>query len=129
MGLPGSGKSYLCERLSKLIDATWINADQVRKDANDWDFSPEGRLRQSNRMRKLSEKAISEGKHALADFVCPTKEARKLFGADFTIWMDTIKKGRFDDTNQMFVKPEKFNFHVTTQDAKVWASKIAEDLK
>ena len=29
----------------------------------------------------------------------------------------------------MFVKPEKYNFHVTTQDAKLWAPKIAEELK
>ncbi len=64
----------------------------------------------------------------MADFVCPTREARKLFGADYTIWMDTIEKGRFDDTNQMFVKPEKYNFHVTSQNAKIWAPKILEDL-
>ena len=62
-------------------------------------------------------------------FICPTPEARKLFPSDYIIWVDTIKEGRFEDTNQMFVKPEKFNFHVTTQDAKLWASKIKEDLK
>ena len=65
----------------------------------------------------------------MADFVCPTREARKLFGADYTIWMDTIEKGRFDDTNKMFVKPEKYNYHVTTQDAKNWAPKILKEIK
>ena len=29
----------------------------------------------------------------------------------------------------MFVKPDKYNFHVTSQDAKVWAPKILEDLE
>ena len=107
MGLPGSGKSYLCARLSKIIDAKWINADQVRKEANDWDFSPQGRIRQSNRMRKFSEKAINEGKHALADFVCPTNKTRTDFKADFVIWMNTISKGRFKNTNKIFQAPKK----------------------
>ena len=122
MGLPGSGKSYFSERLSKLINATWLNADQVRKDSNDWDFSPEGRLRQSNRMRKLAEKAISEGKHALADLVCPTKKTRIDFKADFTIWMNTISKGRFEDTNKMFQAPEKneVNFVIKEKNADLY---------
>ena len=80
-------------------------------------------------MRDLAKKLRDKGNYVVADFVCPTKEARKLFGADFTIWMDTIEKGRFDDTNQMFVKPEKYDFHVTTQDAKLWASKIIKEIK
>ena len=29
----------------------------------------------------------------------------------------------------MFVKPEKFDFHVTNQDAKAWATQIAEKIK
>ena len=49
MGLPGSGKTYLAERLQPLIDAAWYNADVVRKMANDWDFSSKGRIRQSMR--------------------------------------------------------------------------------
>ena len=131
MGLPGSGKSYLCERLSKLINATWLNADQVRKDANDWDFSPEGRLRQSNRMRKLSEKAISEGKHALADFVCPTKKTRIDFKADFVIWMNTISKGRFEDTNKMFQAPEKneVDFVIKEKNADLYKFLVADKIE
>ena len=74
-------------------------------------------------------KIKKEGNNVIADFICPTPEARKLFPADYIIWVDTIKEGRFEDTNQMFVKPENFDFHVTTQDAKLWASKIKEDLK
>ena len=129
MGLPGSGKTTLASELAPLINAKRINADEVRKAANDWDFSKEGRTRQSKRMADLAKKIKTEGHYVVADFICPTPEARSLFPADYTIWVDTIKEGRFEDTNQMFVKPEKYNFHVTTQDAKLWASKIAEDLK
>ena len=105
------------------------NADIVRTAANDWDFSKEGRKRQAKRMADLALKLKSDGNNVIADFICPTPEARKLFPADYIVWVDTIKAGRFDDTNQMFVKPEKYNFHVTTQDAKIWAPKILEDLK
>lgn len=45
--------------------------------------------------------------------VCPTEETRKNFDADIVIWMDTIKQGRFEDTNQMFQKPERVDFHIT----------------
>jgi len=129
MGLPGAGKTTLANELAKVITCKRLNADEIRKAANDWDFSEEGRKRQARRMSDAAIKIKNEGNNVIADFICPTPEARELFPADYIVWVDTIKEGRFDDTNQMFVKPEKFNFHVTTQDAKVWASKIAEDLK
>jgi len=129
MGLPGAGKTTLANELAKLITCKRLNADEIRKVANDWDFSEEGRKRQARRMSDAALKIKSEGNNVIADFICPTPEARKLFPADYVAWVDTIKKGRFEDTNQMFVKPEKYDCHVTTQDAKVWASKIAEDLK
>ena len=129
MGLPGAGKTYLANILHNIIDAVWINADKVRREANDWDFSLEGRKRQAKRMKDLADKALKNNKHVIADFVCPTPQTRKDFNADFVIWMDTIKEGRFDDTNKMFVKPEKYDFHVTTQDAKNWAPKILKEIK
>ena len=129
MGLPGSGKTTLASELVPLLKAIWINNDKVRREANDWDFSKDGRTRQAKRMSDLAEKYKKEGSYVVCDFICPTPEARKLFNADNIIWVDTIKKGRFDDTNAMFVKPEKFDFHVTTQDAKIWAKKIAEKIK
>ena len=129
MGLPGAGKTTLANELAKLIDCKRLNADEIRKAANDWDFSEEGRKRQAKRMSDAALKIKKEGNNVIADFICPTPEARELFPADYIIWVDTIKKGRFEDTNQMFIKPDKFNFHVTTQDAKLWASKIKEDLK
>ncbi len=129
MGLPGAGKTTLANELSKLIECKRLNADEIRKVANDWDFSEEGRKRQARRMSDAALKIKKEGNNVIADFICPTPAARELFPADYIIWVDTIKEGRFEDTNQMFIKPEKFNFHVTTQDAKLWASKIKEDLK
>ena len=129
MGLPGSGKTTLASELAPLISAIRINADEVRKAANDWDFSESGRKRQAKRMSDLAQKKKKEGNYVIADFICPTPAARSLFPADYIVWVDTIKKGRFDDTNAMFVKPEKFDFHVTTQNAKKWAIQIAEKIK
>ena len=129
MGLPGAGKTTLADELAPMINAKRLNADQVRKAANDWDFSAEGRKRQAKRMADFALKLKSDGNNVIADFICPTPEARKLFPADYVVWVDTIKAGRFDDTNQMFVKPDKYNYHVTSQDAKTWAPKILKDLK
>ena len=129
MGLPGAGKTTLANELATLVNSKRLNADEVRRAANDWDFSEEGRKRQAKIMSDSAFKIKSEGSNVIADFICPTTEARKLFPADYIVWVDTIKKGRFEDTNQMFVKPEKYDFHVTTQDAKLWASKIAKDIK
>ena len=129
MGLPGSGKTTLADELAPLINAKRLNADEVRKKANDWDFSEEGRKRQAKRMADFALKLKEDGNFIVADFICPTPEARALFPADFIIWVDTIKEGRFDDTNKMFVKPEKFDYLVTTQDAKNWAPKIIKEIK
>lgn len=112
--MPGSGKSTLAEPLAKKLDGVWLNADQVRKKYNDWDFTIEGRMRQALRMKHLSEGIVMAGKVAVVDFICPTKEARQLFEPDYTVWMDTIRSGRYDDTNKIFEKPEinTINYHV-----------------
>ena len=128
MGLPGSGKTTLANELGPMLKAKRLNADEVRKEANDWDFSEEGRKRQSKRMADFAVKLKDAGNFVVADFICPTPEARNLFPADYLIWMDTIKEGRFDDTNKMFIKPEKFDYHVTTQDAKHWAPIIFREI-
>ena len=104
MGLPGSGKTYLTERLVPLLEAAWYNADKVRTMANDWDFSESGRLRQSMRMKTFADFEKANG---------PTKETRENFEPDIVIWLDTISSGRFEDTNKIFQKPESVDFHVT----------------
>jgi len=104
-GLPGSGKSTLAEPFAKDIGGVWINADDVRAEYDDWDFSLEGRIRQAQRMRHLSDGVVMAGKIAIADFVCPTMRTRQEFSADYSVWMDTIKLGKYEDTNQLFEKP------------------------
>tara|TARA_B100001057_G_scaffold33086_1_gene30063 strand:- start:90 stop:503 length:414 start_codon:yes stop_codon:yes gene_type:complete len=129
MGLPGAGKTTLANELAPMINAKRLNADEVRKAADDWDFSSEGRIRQAKRMAEFALKLKAEGNYVIADFIAPTPEARNLFPADYIIWVDTIKEGRFDDTNKMFVKPDKFDFHVTSQNAASWAPKILLEIK
>jgi adenylylsulfate kinase len=128
MGLPGSGKSYLADKLVSKIDAVWLNADRVREEANDWDFSVEGRQRQAKRMNDLAQKALNENKNVVADFVCPTVKTRKDFGADYTVWVDTIKEGRFEDTNKVFEKPDEYDFRVPTQNAELWSIRISDEI-
>jgi len=111
-GLPGSGKSTLAEPFAELIGGVWINADKVRTQYNDWDFSAEGRIQQAQRMRHLADGVVLAGKIAVADFVCPTERARAEFAPDYTVWMDTIKAGQYDDTNAMFEQPLEYNYHV-----------------
>lgn len=129
MGLPGSGKSTLAEPFARLIGGIWLNADKIREEYNDWDFTPEGRNRQALRMRYLADGVIKAGRIAVADFVCPTEAARYQFDADYTIWMDTIKKGRFEDTNRIFETPTKVDYHVSSwfDDTHEQLSKIVKD--
>jgi adenylylsulfate kinase len=111
-GLPGSGKSTLAKPLAELLGGVWINADEIRKTYNDWDFSLEGRHRQAQRMRYLADGVELAGKIAVADFVCPTEATRAHFGADYTVWMDTIDESRYSDTNTIFEPPVNVDYHV-----------------
>ena len=141
MGLPGSGKTYLATALKSYIEnnsdfynvpteslygnratVSWFNADDVRKRYNDWDFSPEGRIRQSHRMRELADATGDD--FAICDFVAPLVEMRNNFKADWTVWVDTIESGRFEDTNRAFVPPDVYDFRVTEQNAERWAEFI-----
>jgi adenylylsulfate kinase len=126
MGLPGAGKTTLAEALQTKLPASHYNADEVRSLYNDWDFSPEGRIRQSKRMRELCDKDSAE--YAIADFVAPLADMRNNFKADWTIWVDTIREGRYADTNAMFQEPEVYDFRITEQDAEKWADFIAQHI-
>ena len=146
MGLPGSGKTYLAERLKRYLEdhirplnehslrpiadaqisVAWLNADDIRKRYNDWDFSHEGRIRQSQRMRDLADAVDTD--YAIVDFVAPLVEMRNNFKADWTIWIDTIEKGRFEDTNKMFVPPEVYDFRITEQNAEKWVEFVGEHI-
>ena len=128
MGLPGSGKTTLAKLLVPMFNAVWLNADKVREEANDWDFSEMGRSIQANRMRRLADEAIKNNRNVIADFVCPLKHNREDFNPDYIVWMDTIKEGRFEDTNKMFEEPHNFNIQVTHKDAPMWAYLIKQDI-
>ena len=127
-GLPGSGKTTLAKPFAELIGGVHINADEVRKQYDDWDFTIEGRMRQAMRMRYLSDGVVRAGKIAVTDFVCPTEEARKEFDPDYTVWMDTIKEGEYEDTNKMFETPTEFDFRVGHKEADMWAFLIKQDI-
>ncbi len=131
MGLPTSGKTFLSLELTKILNAYWLNNDNVRKDTGDWDFSLEGRLRQAKRMSILSNEKKKTGKIVVADFVCPTRETRKIFNPDYIVWMNTIKKSLHEDTNLLFEPPlnEKIHFIVKEKNAEFYSKKIAEDFK
>jgi hypothetical protein len=149
MGLPGSGKTYFAERLKTWLEThgtmsnarmadyeilpsdmrakvDWFNADEVRRRYNDWDFSKEGRIRQSIRMFEFALKCT--GDYAICDFVAPLPEMRNNFKADWTIWMDTIDAGRYEDTNKAFVPPDVYDFRITEQNADKWVEFVGEHI-
>jgi hypothetical protein len=146
MGLPGSGKTYLAEALKKYLEihastadfgemlpitgfnaqVTWFNADDVRRKYNDWDFSKEGRIRQSLRMLEFA--LASNTDYVICDFVAPLIEMRNNFKADWTIWMDTIDEGRFEDTNKAFTPPEVYDFRITEKNAEKWAEFVGQHI-
>lgn len=126
MGLPGAGKTTLAKALQARLNCAWFNADQIRARYNDWDFSTEGRIRQSQRMRILADDSNKD--YVLADFVAPLKQMRDIYAADLTIWMDTISKGRFEDTNQLFEPPDHYDYRIQEQDADKWTQIIVDDI-
>ena len=129
MGLPGAGKTYLAQHIVDHLQAEkkrvgWLNADDVRKKYNDWDFSQAGRIRQSLRMRELAD-AMPHVDYVICDFVAPLVDMRNNFKADWTIWVDTIDQGRYEDTNQIFVPPEQYDFRITEQHGEKWGEFVA----
>ena len=133
MGLPGSGKTTLASKLTSILKAKWLNADVVRKTDQNFDFSSSGRIKQAERMKQLADRKANEGHIVVADFICPTVETRKIFNADFTVWMDTIEKGDFDDTNEMFEKPivangDDADIIIKEKNADAWVDTIVGTL-
>lgn len=152
MGLPGAGKTYFAERLKKYLEVhsditnmpgetfanlehvpkgwhakvDWFNADEIRKKYNDWDFSREGRIRQSLRMAQFALEC--SGDYVICDFVAPLPEMRHNFKADWTIWIDTINEGRYDDTNRAFIAPDIYDFRITEQNAEKWVPFVGQHI-
>jgi adenylylsulfate kinase-like enzyme len=133
MGLPGAGKSTLAKELQRQVVASGrtiahFNADEVRTHYNDWDFSPEGRVRQAFRMRELAASVAEYVQFAICDLVCPTPDTRDAVSPDYIVWVDTIQQSQYADTNAMFVPPSAYDIRVTSQDAETWAKSIIDIL-
>ena len=128
-GLPGAGKTYLSTRLAKRIGAVHLNADDIRKKFDDWDFSIEGRQRQADRMKALAEEYVYYGRYAVADFVCPLKKQLDIFKPDLVIWMDTIQKGRFKSMNKLFKAPKRYDLRIKEKNLELnlifWNSSLS----
>jgi len=119
MGLPGSGKTTLAEQLVDRLPAVWFNADEIRNNINkDLGFTDQDRVEQARRLGLLCDIALRNRVvgYALADFVCPTDITRKTFDPDIIVWMNTIKEGRFEDTNRVFENPDFYNIEITNWD-------------
>lgn len=134
MGLPGSGKTTFAKKLVEDIKeqgrrVEWFNADRIRESFNDWDFSDQGRVRQAERMARFAENAETMGNIVVADFVCPTYKLRNIFKPDIIVWMDTIGKSKFDDTNKIFEEPSTYDYRIKELNSMPWTKLIAEQFK
>ena len=122
MGLPGSGKTTLARRLESSLkcegrSVTWLNADKIRSLYQDWDFSYEGRIRQAKRLTSLAN--VSDDDYVIVDFIAPLQESRDIFNANFTIWMDTLIMSKYEDTDNIFEAPVKYNLRIQNHDYSV----------
>lgn len=126
MGLPGAGKTTLARTLAPLLNGVIFNADEVRAQINrDLGFSPEDRIEHARRMGWMCDRVVEAGGIAIADFICPTPQTRTAFGPAFTVWVDRIQEGRFEDTNRLFVPPEVADIRVSPEgSARSWAERI-----
>lgn len=113
MGLPGAGKTTLANALAPLLNAVVFNADAVRANLSpDLGFDHDDRIEHARRMGWMCDRVVEAGGTVIADFICPTPQTRAAFGEAFTIWVNRIETGRFEDTNRMFVPPERFDLRI-----------------
>jgi hypothetical protein len=109
IGLPGSGKTTLATKLADRIGAIQLNADKVREElSSDLGFSAEDRIEQARRLGAVARLLKDQGQTVVVDFVCPTEKTREAFGkADIFVWMNTIQKSEFEDTNRIWEDPKE----------------------
>jgi cytidyltransferase-like protein len=131
MGLPGAGKTTLATALRPLLNAVVFNADAVRNNiSRDLGFSHRDRIEHARRMGWMCDRVVEANGTVIADFICPTEETRAAFGEAFIIWVDRISAGRFEDTNRMFVPPQRFDIRVTAEGTpQYWAERVLARLR
>jgi adenylylsulfate kinase len=134
MGLPGAGKTTLANALAPRLNAVVFNADEVRANINkDLGFSEPDRIEHARRMGWLCDQVVRTGGFAIADFICPTPETRAAFlqgGEALIVWLNRIERGRFEDTNQLFVPPEDPDIEVKPEGApEFWAEQIVQKVR
>ena len=134
MGLPGAGKTSLARVLAPRLNAVHFNADEVRQHINkDLGFSEADRVEQARRMGWLCDQVVTTGGFAIADFICPTPEARAAFtegGDAFVVWVDRVREGRFADTNRLFVPPSHWHVRISPEGSvDRWAEEVASRVR
>jgi cytidyltransferase-like protein len=131
MGLPGAGKTTLAHALAPLLNAVVFNADAVRANlSRDLGFGHADRVEHARRMGWMCDRVVEAGGTVIADFICPTEDTRSAFGEAFTIWVDRISAGRFDDTNRMFVSPAHVDLRVGAEGTpQYWAEQALARLR
>jgi hypothetical protein len=134
MGLPRAGKTTLSKVLAPRLNAVHFNADEVRANIHkDLGFAESDRVEHARRMGWLCDRVVEVGGYAIADFICPTPETRAAFfagGDAFVIWIDRIKQSPFEDTNRMFIPPERFDLRVMPDGTpEYWAEQAVVHLR
>ena len=104
-GINDTGKTTLARELAYNFMVPHYNADTIREYYDEWDFSEEGRLRQVERYKQIE--------YGILDFICPLDTTRDQLNVDYRIWMDTAKKGIYEDTNKMFEPPTQYDIRIT----------------
>jgi adenylylsulfate kinase len=101
-GISGAGKTSYTKEINEILHYDVITGEELRRELNDWDFSYEGLIRQTNRIKKL----VDARKNVIIDMMAPLQEMRDILKPDYLIWMDAIQQSIYPEIDAIFEKPE-----------------------
>ena len=101
-GISGAGKTSYAKEINEILQYDVINGEELRKAADDWDFSHEGLIRQANRVKELADTK----ENVIIDMMAPLQEMRDILNPDYLIWMDAIQESKYPEIDAIFEKPE-----------------------